>query len=316
MRGLAVCALCFAALLAMPAVASADPCPPGTEPALEMKAPERVAVGRQGYITVTDGFGDPTGPENARIDMLDEQRQPFFTHVFTEDDLFRIKYEFEDMVLFVRLDAGDLWADIRLAATQNYFQSQPPYGYGTCESVQERRVTPLSAAEEVHPRVTIVESGDLARLRIVHPQGCEVAPVRPLVLRVRHGRESARFTLADSCDDERQGWRRKGRVTGISVRGSRTRRSELRLNLSAASWRDSEQPYKLTVLYDGRLVATRWAEVLAYIIRARRVWEGTDEFWNYCVNEGKRTWSSGGRLYCIRPGSRDRWISLYRKKPR
>lgn len=39
----------------------------------------------------------------------------------------------------------------------------------------------------------------------------------------------------------------------------------------------------------------------SYAIRVlgkRTIWEGTDAFVNYCLNEGATLWSSGGKLYC------------------
>lgn len=36
---------------------------------------------------------------------------------------------------------------------------------------------------------------------------------------------------------------------------------------------------------------------------SRKVWEGTDEFHNYCVKKRMETTMSGGRLYCTRPQS-------------
>lgn len=34
----------------------------------------------------------------------------------------------------------------------------------------------------------------------------------------------------------------------------------------------------------------------------RKIWTGTDEYWNYCVNEGKTVYAENGDYYCIKPG--------------
>jgi hypothetical protein len=34
----------------------------------------------------------------------------------------------------------------------------------------------------------------------------------------------------------------------------------------------------------------------------RKVWQFTDEFFNYCIKKGKELFSEGGRLYCWKPG--------------
>jgi hypothetical protein len=37
-----------------------------------------------------------------------------------------------------------------------------------------------------------------------------------------------------------------------------------------------------------------------------------DEYWNYCVNEGKKVWMHNGNPYCIRPGSTTRYVTVRR----
>lgn len=37
-------------------------------------------------------------------------------------------------------------------------------------------------------------------------------------------------------------------------------------------------------------------------IPRRKVWEGTDEYFNYCIKKGKELFSEGGLLYCWKPG--------------
>src|SRR4029453_7719010 len=124
---------------------------------------------------------------------------------------------------------------------------------------------------------------DSAAVRIIHPEGCDVAPVKPVTLRVSQGSRSTSLSLADACDDNREGWRRRGHVPGLSFRGSRKTRSELRLIIGPATWRDSRKPYRLTLSYDGRTVLRRWAAVSTYRVPAKRIWAGSDRFYNYCI---------------------------------
>jgi hypothetical protein len=45
-----------------------------------------------------------------------------------------------------------------------------------------------------------------------------------------------------------------------------------------------------------------------------RVWEGSDKYWNYCINEPEvRIWSKGGRLYCWYPHSHRYGIKRLRR---
>lgn len=38
-------------------------------------------------------------------------------------------------------------------------------------------------------------------------------------------------------------------------------------------------------------------------------WNVNDEYWNYCVNNGKQTWMDHGNAYCVRPGSTTRTVT-------
>ena len=306
---------CAAGLLLLPGAVQAAPCPAGVESALTMKAPPEAAVGRQALVRVAFNHnGDPyPDADAARLEMLDEQGRPFFVHDFTYTELLDLQYSFKSRLFYVRLDPGDQFADLRLTITQTYSSMQPPYGSTDCEVVQQARV---SVTAGVRPLVRFAKHGlDFAKVRITHPRGCDVAPVEPVALRVRQGSRAMTLTLNDACDDANEGWRRRGRVAGLSFRGSRPRREQLQLIIGPATWRESRMPYRLTLSYAGRVVARRWAAVGAYRIPSRRVWEGSDRFWNYCIRENKDVFSSGGRLYCIEPGSASRWVSLYRRKP-
>jgi hypothetical protein len=47
---------------------------------------------------------------------------------------------------------------------------------------------------------------------------------------------------------------------------------------------------------------------------AQRIWQGTDEFYNYCLKQSKETTMSGGQLYCTRPGTLSYKTSLKRTR--
>jgi len=300
------------ALLA-PAGAAAAPCPAGTQPFVSMNAPAQVAVGRQGLISIGDNpAADSALPKAGRLEMLDENGQVFFAHDVSATELSDYNLGLKRGLFYVRLDPGDPYAIIRLSLTQSFFQLEPPFASGDCQLVLERQVTP---AAPVHPKLLLTGLGDEAAVRIIHPRGCDLAPLLPVSLRVQQGGRKASFVLADSCDEARDGWLRHGRVTGISFSQHRASAREVRLVLSPATWRDSKKPYRLTLSYNGGVRVRRWAAVNTLRTPAKRIWEGTDRFWNYCIRENKDTLSSGGRLYCVEPGSADAWVTLYRRKP-
>lgn len=63
------------------------------------------------------------------------------------------------------------------------------------------------------------------------------------------------------------------------------------------------------ILVEGRFV------IETSITPSRRIYEGTDAFVNYCINESVRIWSHNGRLYCQTPKqARYRLTSFKRQK--
>jgi hypothetical protein len=67
-----------------------------------------------------------------------------------------------------------------------------------------------------------------------------------------------------------------------------------------ATWTDS---VRIQIRSYGRLIFNR-SYVVSYTYTPwRGIWEGSDEFINYCVNETREVRSSGGRLYCTTDSS-------------
>jgi hypothetical protein len=59
------------------------------------------------------------------------------------------------------------------------------------------------------------------------------------------------------------------------------------------------------VSFNGKPIVSGWLDLNTIHISgtpARRIYQGTDAFVNYCIDEGKRIKSSHHRLYCVRPG--------------
>ena len=64
----------------------------------------------------------------------------------------------------------------------------------------------------------------------------------------------------------------------------------------------------------GRIIAKRWATAEVSRYRAKRIYEGTDRFFNYCINGGKRIRSKRLRHYCVEPGSTYRSVTFSRTR--
>jgi hypothetical protein len=61
--------------------------------------------------------------------------------------------------------------------------------------------------------------------------------------------------------------------------------------------------YAVAVSLNGHEVAHRVLHSTFNFTPSQRVWQGTDAFINYCINQSKQTYSLNLRLYCVRPSS-------------
>lgn len=113
-----------------------------------------------------------------------------------------------------------------------------------------------------------------------------------------------------------RGWRRRGSLPGLAVWPSPLF-GEYSVSFGVAN---RARPnfgavYRVAIHYEG-VRFRRWLWIQREDTPSRRIWEGTDAFWNYCVNGGHKTYSSGGWLYCVKPGRHVEYAYFYRKRPR
>jgi hypothetical protein len=84
-----------------------------------------------------------------------------------------------------------------------------------------------------------------------------------------------------------------------------------RVTFSPLHKRTVRQTFRFTITIHGAVVgkgsflvkARHFRRKKGHLVRChecRQVWDDTDEFFNYCIKEGKELFSSGGRLYCWR----------------
>lgn len=275
-------------------------------PHVRVGAPSETPYGRKTTVTLGAAYGsdNETNIERMRLEMLDQATgEVFFAHDFTRDQMDALNYLGDDIKFFIQLDRGDGPAVVRVS-----------YGVGLggdllpepafCQVVIERTVVPTRG---VAPRVSMYEDDEGGTIDIKTPSNCERTSVTPVTVSITSEGRRARYTVPDPCVKRMQ---RRGSVPRLDVSAGVGW-----VQLWPTKGADFGRRYRVTVAVDGRVAIRRWA--FAYYMRfpATRVWEGTDRFVNYCINESKRIWSSGGRLYCTVPSSYARDLAFTKRNP-
>jgi hypothetical protein len=75
--------------------------------------------------------------------------------------------------------------------------------------------------------------------------------------------------------------------------------------VSLPGWRSAYRSFTYRVRWNGRRLKSGRFSILRIHSRSRRFWRGSDEFFNYCINERRRIWREDGRYYCVFPGGTD-----------
>ena len=85
-------------------------------------------------------------------------------------------------------------------------------------------------------------------------------------------------------------------------------------NARTTGARSYDRDYKATVSIAGRRASTRWINASVSVRRAKRIFWETDAYVNYCINRSRPVYSSGGRLYCVRPRKVSRSVSISKRR--
>ena len=122
---------------------------------------------------------------------------------------------------------------------------------------------------------------------------CARAALLPATLMVSSGSLRKRLTVDDQCYPNRvqrsaqaSNWRLFTNVDGIAFR--------------ASGRKPARQTFSFTLrigaeVTNGKFIVTR------RFYHDSRIWQGTDNFVNICINRGYPIYSAGGRLYCVSP---------------
>ena len=251
------------------------------DPALELTGARRVARGSTGPIEVEEALVGASTYSDVRLTMADaETGHVFYERRFTARDRRQLG-RFETVDFFISLDPERRPATVRLTWSQTDYDGD----VRACDA--SLGVLPMEGRRPAF----YVRGGGVGELV---PRGRRCWEVRgvPVVVTVRAGGRSATFRRRDACEV----------FTGVgrTIGGLRTRRtaygtiSFTALGVGRAG---------LTIRVGGRVVLRRSVVSRIRSRPDRRIWEGTDAFFNYCIKRNREIHSYGLRLYCIKPGS-------------
>jgi hypothetical protein len=292
-----------------PDIASAQlpACDAGRAPELSLAAPARLAYGR----SATADAGDNSDSESfwyaddSTVRASFRSSDPSRPLTFGFTDAFPADTYFKDWP--VRFADGDVSGAVSM--TYREYESAPyPASNGECMRTLERSVEAIRGRA---PSVSLDRALGRVEFEVYRPSACHRAAMGEVSITVSHGRTRRTVALNDQC----------GHFT--SRGGAAYRKWELRASarygFRTAQFRDLRRRtgqwdyrYRITAL--GRTMKTGRFRVITRYRRAYRIWEGTDAFVNVCINDLRRIWSSGGRLYCDEPGFAARRIRLLKRK--
>jgi hypothetical protein len=275
------------------------PPPPDCPTGYRLSVPNaRIAVGRSQPLRVTAASSIGTSASALTL-QLGDAGSVFFTKSFASGDISSLDYESRRVsVRFPRV--GNATARLRwLGAT------------GCAAGEVARTITVVRGARgrvsAFGPSVPV--KGSDAGVSLGPPRGTPCVETRPQPLRVsvRVGGRTRRWRLDAPCG---RFDRSVAKLPGVVVDprgGGGTRTAKLRLTARRSAGRRSRQ-VAVTVRSGSRRVLSQRFQVVWKRTPYRKVWEGTDEFINYCINDTQELISQNLRLYCWRGGVTTRYV--------
>jgi hypothetical protein len=275
----------------------AQPCVSGTGQSLAFSAPVVIAYGRRAVIYVHDPSDDVVS-NITLTGSTPPSPSPSYSHQFTSDEISSL--EGGDAVAFsATLSRRKTAAVVSLAYTESIgaqvngadetevcTTSQTTEVRGIAGALPSVKVKNLSnALTSGNPSVSVAFSaaGGCARTRKVRES-----------ITVTGSGANLRASTTDECS---QRWTRRGHIPGVSTTTKRNSSG------SVFSFKPGKAnaKYRLVVRVNGRIVKRGHLTAVYNHQPANRVWEGTDEFVNYCINDSRPTYSLDLRLYCWNP---------------
>jgi hypothetical protein len=308
----AVVILLCACAYANDARAAAPPCPSDRYiDDLSVNAPSRLAYGRTGVVSLY-AYGSI-----AAVRIQQRQRltgQLLYERVLTEEEARRLSGDdstgMDLAILTASPGVGALTVEVSYDAT--YMD----YNTGQNSVCRQTETAVVEAVDGARPRFEVIpfvgKVRDDVRFQVRPTRSCaEGLPGK--VSFVLRARRRTVFSASDICPDYGVLRRRGPKLPNVEVRDANRERTAAMV-IGLRGKHTFARRYRFHVLVGSTVIARRWLLVRQRYHKAYRVWEGTDSFINYCINQGRPIYSSNLRLYCVSPGYASRTIRVSKRK--
>jgi hypothetical protein len=278
-------------------------CAGDTAHLLSLSAPGTVAHGRRATIVIaSNNDGQPVTSGSVTVAPA-SGGPPLLTHTFSAGDLSAFNNSSGQRAFSFAAPAGTA----PVSVTLSYVEAEAPFDPTSAQCVDTRAAT-------VRPTAGSVPSASLQRTilddvdaNLSAPGGCTQTQPTPVTVLLRSGRTSLTLSSRDTC---RPGsWRSRGRTPGVSARPS-VSGSGSSIRFQAVG--QVNRSYRLTIKVGRRIVKQGTLTVTYEHIPATRVFQGTDQFVNYCIDQSQTVYSYHLRLFCWLPGVTIRNLRLSR----
>jgi hypothetical protein len=269
-------------------------------PNLTVDAPPRVAYGAWAPVTVesTDSEAALYDGKGKLVFADAASAKPFFEYQFDDGDDEAL-WAGKTVGSKIRLDPGDGPAVIGLSWTQN--------GGRLCGVL--RKVVGIRGSQ---PRVKLRGGSEEGTLSLDSGRRCWLTRAGAVKVTFALGRRRRTYRLADPCAKRWKATPR--RLSGLSVRAEPYSYGSADLTIGAVATRR----FRVTVSVAGRSVLHRRMQTVHRHHKAYRVFafhpngRTNDEYWNWCVNEGRQTYMRNGNAFCWSPAYTDASVRFKR----
>jgi hypothetical protein len=271
-------------------------CRPGTPHALYINAPSDVAYGRTASVDVGDNDISQTVGGGVLAARQLSASTPFYSYRFTSFDTNNFNNNAADEFFNITLPRSGGPTQVAVS----YLEDESDYGPPQC--IDERSVVVRPVAGKT-PTVKLSTYGGTVSFSA--PGGCNVTRVISAEVDVRGSGADSELRSKDVC---RLGsWRVSGRTPGVSTRtGVDDSGSTVTFRLVG----HINRGYQMVVRVGGRVVKYVLMATVYQHTPTTRVYQGTDAFVNYCIDQSHTIYSYNHVLFCRRPGSTTQYIIL------
>jgi hypothetical protein len=159
----------------------------------------------------------------------------------------------------------------------------------------DQRIVGINGVAGQLPNVRFSGGGLYAQIRFSSPAGCLQMRPTGVTITITAKRVHATISTRDACGGS---WVRRGQILGVTVGRESSR------NGSAVDFqpRSGYHEYRVQVRVQGKRSVQRWLSADYSHSPPTRIYQGSDEFVNYCIDQSQTIYSLHGRLYCWSQG--------------